>query len=134
MNMNPKTLRAALLLAAFLPFASGALLADTASAPTPTPSTEAPLHEIGSPSPAASAAAIAPTAAPAALSPTQPAISAMIIVDDTRHRDRDENAVSVGDKTFVGPNEHIPNNAVAVMGPLTVDGTVDNNAVAVMGT
>lgn len=84
-------------------------------APAPASSPETPLHEISS-----AAAAPTPTAEP---------------TDKPRHHHDDEDdRVSVGDSTYVGANETVVGNAVAVMGPVTVDGTVEGNAVAVMGS
>jgi uncharacterized RDD family membrane protein YckC len=121
-----------------LPFASGALLAQAENAPTPTPSTapakETPLHEIGGSAAAAPAVAVAtaaPTAVPAASAPQ--AAAAPAAQEERHHWQGESDRVTVGDATYVGAHETVPNNAVAVMGPLTVDGTVDGNAVSVMG-
>jgi len=155
--MNPlfKNLRAGLMLAAMLPFASGALLAQAENAPTPMPTAapakETPLHEIGGSAPAmapaapsaetvptAAAAEAAQTAAPAAPAPQAAAAptaapAAPAAHEEKHHGEGDNNRVTVGDATYVGPHETVVDNAVAVMGPLTVDGTVDGNAVSVMG-
>jgi uncharacterized RDD family membrane protein YckC len=96
-----------------------ALAADPA-APTPTP-TETPLHEIGA----------TPTPAPdaAAHGGDRPVVTYTVHQMD----DDDHNRVGVNDSVEVRADEVIPGNAVAVMGPLKIDGTVDGNAVAVMG-
>jgi uncharacterized RDD family membrane protein YckC len=73
-------------------------------------------------------AAPAPAVAPApVVAPAAPAPS------EHHGHGGDDNKVTVGDANYVGPNETVLDNAVAVMGSLTVDGTVDGNAVAVMG-
>jgi len=149
MKLLSKSTRAGLMLAAILPFASGALFAQAADAPTPTPAKETPLHEIGGP--AQAPAAIAPQAAPAPAMAAQapaaqaaPAPAAVAASSATEapaaperkwhHNDSgDNNKVTVGDRTYVGPNETVEDNAVAVMGPVTVDGTVYGNAVSIMG-
>jgi uncharacterized RDD family membrane protein YckC len=129
MNPTSSALRAARLLAALIPFAVAAFAADPAKpqdAAAPAP--EAPLHEIG--------AAAAPTPTPA-LSPTPTPAGAMVMRTDTvvhQFDDEDHNRVSVGDSTYVGPDEKLEGNAVAVMGPVTVDGTVEGNCVSVMGS
>jgi uncharacterized RDD family membrane protein YckC/cytoskeletal protein CcmA (bactofilin family) len=121
-----KALRAALLLAALIPFA--AAYADDPAKPQDNAAPEAPLHEIG-----------APTEAPAAATPTPSPTAADTRIyrpDTVVHQfdDEDNNRVSVGDATYVGPGETVKGNAVAVMGPVTVDGTVNGNSVSVMGT
>jgi uncharacterized RDD family membrane protein YckC/cytoskeletal protein CcmA (bactofilin family) len=153
MKLLSKSTRAGLMLAAILPFASGALFAQAADAPTPTPAKETPLHEIGGSSQAP--AAVAPKAAPAspapalaAQAPAAPAAPAPAAVAAApaptevpaapakkwhHHDNGDNNKVTVGDRTYVGPNETVEDNAVAVMGPVTIDGTVDGNAVSIMG-
>ena len=50
------------------------------------------------------------------------------------HHDGDDDRVAVMGAAYVGPGEVIEGSAVAVMGPVTVDGTVNGDAVAVMGT
>jgi uncharacterized RDD family membrane protein YckC len=120
MNPTSKALRAALLLAALTPFAIAAYAADPAPAP------DAPLHEIG----AAPTAAPTPTPADAAPEPTASKHDVYV----AQNNDDDDNRVSVGDATYVGPGERVRGNAVAVMGPVTVDGTVEGNAVSVMGS
>jgi len=118
MKTNSKALWAGILLAALTPFALSAFQAEPAkpqdaAAPTPEPT----LREIAGDSPAATPT---PTA-----QPTE---------GFRHHHDDQDDRVSVGDSTYVGPNETLEGNAVAVMGPLTVDGTVDGNAVAVLGS
>jgi uncharacterized RDD family membrane protein YckC len=142
MKTLTKTMRAGLMLAAMLPFASGALLAQAESAPAPTPTAapakETPLHEIGGSAPTAQAAVAQPAAqtAPAAQAPAAlTAAPAAPEPKQERHYNHNENdRVTVGDSTYVGPHETVPGNAVAVMGPVKIDGTVDGNAVAVMGS
>jgi uncharacterized RDD family membrane protein YckC len=120
MNPTSKALRAALLLAALTPFALASYAADPAPAP------DAPLHEIG----AAPTAAPTPTPADAAPEPKAPRHDVYV----AQNNDDDDNRVSVGDATYVGPGERVRGNAVAVMGPVTVDGTVEGNSVSVMGS
>ena len=124
-----KALIAGFLLAALIPLAPVAFAADPVkpqdnAAPTPEPA----LHEIGASAPAAPAPATAgaPAAAPAA-----PAVRSFIRNDFS---DDQNNRVSVNGSTYVGPDETVPGNAVAIMGPVTVDGTVNGNAVAVLGS
>ncbi len=126
MKLRFKTLRAGLVLAAFIPFATGALLADAAAPQAPTKAPETPVHEIGA----------APTAAPApaaATAPTPDSAPAAATEKEWRSSRNDDNKVTVGDATYVARGENVFGNAVAVMGPTTVDGSVDGNAVAVMG-
>lgn len=155
MNAKTKTLTLGLLLAALIPFSPAALAADPESsgaAATPTPA----LHEAGAsqtpgpavapaPAPApAPAVAPAPAAAPAPETPlheigaASPAAAAPTAEPGERHHRHhggdDNDRVSVGSATYVGPDERVEGNAVAVMGSLTVDGSVHENAVAVMGT
>jgi len=157
MNAKLKTLTLGLLLAALIPFSPAAFAADpdnsgAASAPTPA------LHEVGAaqppaaavaPAPAATAPAPAPAPAPAAAAaPETPlhevgasasnaaASPTAEPSEKTRHHHDDDDGddrVAVGSAVFVGPNETVQGNAVAVMGPVTVDGVVRGNAVAVMG-
>src|ERR1700676_2006442 len=98
-----KALRTGCSLAALLPFAIAAYAADTAKpAGTAAPTPEPALHEIG-----AAAADVTPTPAPAK-------------DQRTFHGDFDDdknNRVSVSGTTYVGPDETIEGNAVAVMGP-----------------
>jgi uncharacterized RDD family membrane protein YckC len=130
MNTLFKNLRAALLVAAFAP------LLHLRAADTPAP-TETPLHEIGSaPSPAPSVArptpapAVSPSPAPALVNDPGP----RLFIGDDHDNERDQNnRVSVGGTTYVGPKETVYGNAVAVLGSNTVDGTVDGNSVAVIG-
>ncbi len=118
MKTNSKALWAAILLAALAPFTLAAFQAQPAAprdaaAPTPEPT----LREISSGEPAATPT---PTAEP---------------TEKHHHHHGDEDdRVSVDDATYVGPDETIEGNAVAVMGPVTVDGIVNGDAVAVMGT
>lgn len=126
------------MLAAIIPFASGALFAADDRAPTPTPAKETPLHEVGGS--AQAPAAVAPAAAPAVPSPKAapaaqavPSPTAAPATPQRRWHGDDSNRVTVGDATYVGPHETVYDNAVAVMGPLTVDGIVQGNAVSVMG-
>jgi len=139
-----KTLRAGLLLGALFTLSAIAYAADAAkpqdaqaspaqatqNQAVAAPAPETPLHEIGS-SPQAVPAATAP-AAPAATTvvPPPPAPSAPNRGEGDDGNDR----VSVSGSTYVGPDETVTGNAVAVMGPVKVDGTVDGNAVAVMGS
>ena len=116
-----KALRAGLLLAALIPFAA-VRADDTAKPQDVTPTPETPLHEIG--------AAAAPAAAPAAAAPTptpEPEHA-------HRRHDDDGNRVRINGSTYVGPKESIDDNAVAVNGDLTVDGSVNGNGVAVLGS
>jgi len=152
MNSPLKTLQAVRLLAALATFSAVGYAADSAkpqdigpapAAPTPvavTPTPEAPLHEIGAsaPAPAAPVAQAAPSA------PKAP--SAQVAPKDNEapeeaehpehhgdHNDTDD-MVAVMGQVAVLAGEHCEGNAVSVMGPLTVDGIVDDNAVSVMGT
>jgi len=152
MNPKLKTLTLGLLLAALVTFSPVVFAADSeksGAAVTPTPA----LHEVGAAeAPAAPAAVPAPAAAtPPAAAPVPAAAAAPATPlheigataspaekpsgDSRRHHgDEDENdRVSVDGTTYVGPNETVEGNAVAVMGPVTVDGVVRGNAVAVMG-
>ena len=141
MKTLTKTMRAGLMLAAMLPFASGALFAQAENAPTPTPSAapakETPLHEMGAP--AAATATAAPTTAPASTAAQAPAAptaapAAPAPEEERHHGHNDNDRVAIGDSAYVGAHETIPGNAVAIMGQVKVDGTVDGNAVAVMGS
>jgi uncharacterized RDD family membrane protein YckC/cytoskeletal protein CcmA (bactofilin family) len=123
MNSQTKMLRAWLLLAALIPFSTGALIADPATTPTPTMAPETPLHEIGA-SAAAAAAAPAVAAAPETRAPAHV----------SRNHNGEDDRVTVGDPNHIKADETVLNNAVSVMGPLTVDGVVYGNAVSVMGT
>jgi uncharacterized RDD family membrane protein YckC len=122
-------LRAALSLAALSACSITLLAADPAKpqdAATPTPTTEAPLHEIGA------STASSTASAPAAATPTPTSEPAPY-----RHHDRDDEGrdrVAVTGAVYVGADETIPGNAVAIMGPVTIDGTVEGNAVSVMGS
>lgn len=117
--MKPPTsaLRAALLLAALVPL-SAAFAADPANpqdAPTPTPTAE--LRELG--------AAAAPAGHAADLSNET----------ETMHTGKaDDDRVSVLGSVFIAPDEKVNGSAVAVMGSVTVDGTVSEDAVAIMGS
>src|SRR5208283_3719704 len=98
MKTLTKTMRAGLMLAAMLPFASGALLAQAESAPAPTPTAapakETPLHEIGGSAPAAQAVLAQPAAqtAPAAQAPAAPtAAPAAPEPKEERHYSHNEN-------------------------------------------
>jgi uncharacterized RDD family membrane protein YckC len=144
MKPTLKTLPALLLLAASLPLA--ALRADTPNpGPTPTPAAETPLHEIGAtPTPAAKAAdgswvvgigtATTNAAAPAGTAPTPTPLPSVTHVPRSGHDRDDVNRVAIDEESYVAPGETIPGNAVAIFGPLTIDGTVDGNAVSVMGS
>jgi uncharacterized RDD family membrane protein YckC len=124
MKTPSHALRAARLLAVLIPFAVAAYAADPSKpqdSASPTPETA--LHEIGvAPSPT-------PTPTPTPTSDPHFRTSPVHQFDDEDH-----NRVSVGDSTYVGPDEVLQGNAVAVMGPLKVDGTVDGNAVCVLGS
>ena len=104
--------------------AAVALAADPAG-PTPTPA-ETPLHEIGA----------APSPAPAPARDDEAHPPRKHHGDFTVHQmdDDDQNRVAVNDSVEVAEDEVIPGNAVAVMGPLKVDGTVNGNAVVVLGS
>jgi hypothetical protein len=133
-----KTLPALLLLAASVPLT--ALRADEPT-PTPSPAAETPLHEIGAtPTPAAQKGAdgswlvgvgTAPTNAAA---PTPTPLPPFTRREHHGHDQDDHDRVAIDQETYVAPGETVPGNAVAVMGPLTIDGTVDGNAVSVMGS
>jgi uncharacterized RDD family membrane protein YckC len=128
MKPPSNALRAALLLAALIPFAAAAFAADPAKPQdNAAPAPEAPLHEIG----ANADAAPTPTPTPSPTADTRVYRPDTVInqFDDENH-----NRVSVGDSTYVGPDETIRGNAVAVMGPVKVDGTVDGNCVSVLGS
>jgi uncharacterized RDD family membrane protein YckC len=127
MKPYSNALRALRLLAALIPLAATAFAADTAkpqdsAAPTP----ETALHEIGASHD--TAAAVTPTPTEALKLNDRPA-PIMHQMDDEDH-----NRVSVGDSTYVGPDETVTGNAVSVMGPLTIDGTVEGNSVSVLGS
>ena len=126
MNPTSNALRAARLLAALIPLAVAAF-ADDPAQPQGAAAPEAPLHEIG--------AAAAPTPTPT-VSPTPTPSGTVVFKTTVVHQfdDSDHNRVSIADATYVGPNETIGGNAVAVLGPVTVDGTVEGNSVSVMGT
>jgi len=111
MKTQFNALKAGFVLAALIPF-SAAFAADT-----PTPAPETPLHEIGSD------ATVSPTPTP---TPT-PTLTVHHVHDD------DNDRVRFNDSTYVGPNEVIDDNAVAINGRLTVDGVVNGNGVAVLG-
>jgi uncharacterized RDD family membrane protein YckC len=144
MKPTLKTLPALLLLAASLPLT--ALRADNPNpSPTPTPAAETPLHEIGAtPTPAAKAAdgswlvgvgtAATNAAAPAGAAPTPTPLPPVTHVPRHGHDQDDFNRVAIDEESYVAPGETIPGNAVAIFGPLTIDGTVDGNAVSVMGS
>jgi uncharacterized RDD family membrane protein YckC len=157
MNTKSKTLYAAFLIAALTPFTLPAFQAqpappDAAATPTPAvsaadagqaptaapiPTTvpaptvapaptavrvpEAALHEVGA---SAASATVTPTAEP----------DEKTLHHHHHHNGDEDDRVSVGDATYVGPDENIRGNAVAVLGPVTVDGTVEGNAVAVLGS
>jgi uncharacterized RDD family membrane protein YckC len=135
MKTKSNALWAGILLAALTPFALGAFQAQPAkpdAEPTPTPA----LREAGaSPAPAAAPAPEAAlheiSANDTAAAPTPTAAPAE---KDRHRRHYDDNKVSVGDSTYVGPDESVDGNAVAVMGTLAVDGSVSGNAVSVMGS
>ncbi len=83
---------------------------------------------------AANAAANAATAA-ATKAATAAAVKGVISMGNRADFDDDQhNRVSVNGSTYVGPNETVEGNAVAVMGPVTVDGTVNGNAVSILGS
>jgi uncharacterized RDD family membrane protein YckC/cytoskeletal protein CcmA (bactofilin family) len=111
MNTPYKALSAGLMLAALIPFAA-LRGADAPKAPDPTPAPETPLHEIG----AAQAAAPTPTPTP-----------------HHRRHDDDTNRFRINGSTHVAAGESIDDNAVAINGDLTVDGSVSGNGVAVFG-
>jgi uncharacterized RDD family membrane protein YckC len=124
MKLNSPAPRALRLLAALLPLATFALAADTTKPQdNAAPAPEAPLHEIGAPSDAT----VTPTPTPKHVRNEDGSI-VMHQMDDG------ENRVSISDFTYVGPEETVPGNAVAVLGSVKVDGTVDGNSVAVMGS
>ncbi len=141
MNPHSKTLRAGLLLAALFTLSAAAWAADPAKpqdtppaaaqapqaqAQAPAPAAETPMHEIGA-ADAAQAPAVPPAPKADAIIPPPP--------PSPRHGGGDEDdRVSVSGSTYVGPDETVAGNAVAVMGPVKVDGTVEGNAVAVMGS
>ncbi len=148
MKLTFKALIAGCLLTALIPLAPVAFAADPVkpqdnAAPTPEPA----LHEIGASAPAAPvstaapAATVAPAAAPApatggaaAAAPAAPAAPAVRSIIRNDFDDDQNNRVSVNGSTYVGPNETVPGNAVAIMGPVTVDGTVNGNSVSVLGS
>jgi uncharacterized RDD family membrane protein YckC len=150
MNTKFKAPWSAFLLAALVPLPVAAFQAQPAApdaAVTPTPAVSGADASQAPATAASPAAAPAPTVAPApetALheiapsdAPAKPAPAAEPTEKPSRHRHHnsdDDDRVSVGDATYVGPNETITGNAVAVLGPVTVDGTVDGNAVAVLGS
>ncbi len=137
-SMNPtyRALIAGCLLASLTTLAPAAFAADPVKpqdngAPTPEPA----LHEIGaSPTaaPVAPATPGAPAASAAPAAPTEaPAAKAFIRND---FEDDQNNRVSVNGTTYVGPKETVQGNAVAIMGPVTVDGTVNGNSVSILGS
>jgi uncharacterized RDD family membrane protein YckC/cytoskeletal protein CcmA (bactofilin family) len=141
MKLTFKALIAGCLLTALIPLAPVAFAADPVkpqdnAAPTPEPA----LHEIGASAPAAPvsnaapAAAVAPAAAPAPTTAGAPAAPAVRSIIRNDFDDDQNNRVSVNGSTYVGPNETVPGNAVAIMGPVTVDGTVNGNSVSVLGS
>ena len=108
MKTHSKALYAGILLAALLPFSAAASAADTANPPDVTPAPETPLHEIGA------STAVTPTPTP---------------TPSKRHyHDDDSNRVRINGSATVGVDENIEDNAVAVNGDLTVDGTVQGTA------
>jgi uncharacterized RDD family membrane protein YckC len=127
MKSPPNAFRSCLLLAALLPFAAALHAADPAKPQdTAAPAPEAPLHEIGAPPD------ITPTPTPTpTLSPAPKKSDDWV---QHQYDDGDHNRVSVGDSTTVGKDEVLGGNAVAVFGPVKVDGTVNGNAVSVMGS
>jgi uncharacterized RDD family membrane protein YckC len=126
MKLNPHSLRALSLLAALIPLAAFAAASDPAKPQdTAAPTPEAALHEIGAPADAS----VTPTPTPAAKHAHNDNVSIIV-----HQEDDGENRVSVSDSTYVGPEETIPGNAVAVLGSVKVDGTVNGNSVAVMGS
>jgi uncharacterized RDD family membrane protein YckC len=135
MKSSIQALRAVLLLAALLPFGTSLFADDPADAQakiTPTPETA--LHEIGADPlarPPAPTAVPAPTAEAAQAAQPAAVIEPLVRLHGD---DDDNNRVSVGDATNVAKNEEVPGNAVSVLGPLAVDGTVDGNAVSVLGS
>jgi uncharacterized RDD family membrane protein YckC len=152
MNSPLKTLQAVRLLAALATFSAVGYAADSAkpqdtgpapAAPTPvavTPVPEAPLHEIGAGAPAPAA----PVAQQATAVPNVPTTQAAPKGNEEpeeeehsehhgNHTDKDD-MVAVMGQVAVLAGEHCEGNAVSVMGPLTVDGIVDQNAVSVMGS
>jgi len=129
MNPTSRALRAVRLLAALIPLSIAAYAADPAkpqdsAAPTP----EAPLRELG----AAADASVTPTPSPSP-SPSPKSNEGPSLVMHQMD-DEDQNRVSVSDSTYVGQDETVPGNAVAVMGSLKIDGTVNGNAVSVLGS
>jgi uncharacterized RDD family membrane protein YckC len=152
--MNPplKTLQAVRLLAALATFSAVGYAADSAkpqdigpapAAPTPvavTPTPQAPLHEIGAsaPAPAVPMAQPAPAALIAPSTQVAPKDSEAPEEEEHsehhgNHTDKDD-MVAVMGQVAVLAGERCEGNAVSVMGPLTVDGIVDQNAVSVMGS
>jgi uncharacterized RDD family membrane protein YckC len=111
MKIHSKALRTGILLAALLPFAA-AYADDPAKPQDVTPTPETPLHEIGA------TASVTPTPTPSG----------------RHYHDDDGNRVRINGSAYVGPKENIDENAVAVNGDLTVDGTVSGNGVAVLGS
>jgi uncharacterized RDD family membrane protein YckC/cytoskeletal protein CcmA (bactofilin family) len=134
-SMNPtyRALIAGCLLASLTTLAPAAFAADPVkpqgnAAPTPEPA----LHEIGASPAAAPAASVAPAAPEAPSAPTAaPTVKAFIRND---FEDDQNNRVSIGGATYVGPKETVQGNAVAIMGPVTVDGTVNGNSVSILGS
>ena len=146
-SMNPtyRALIAGCLLASLTTLAPAAFAADPVkpqdnAAPTPEPA----LHEIGaSPAaapvppaaPAASVAPAAPAAPSASAAPVEPTAAPTVkafIRND--FEDDQNNRVSISGATYVGPKETVEGNAVAIMGPVTVDGTVNGNSVSILGS
>jgi uncharacterized RDD family membrane protein YckC len=124
MKPNSPMLRRVRFLAALIPFAAAAFAADPAKPQDPaSPAPDAPLHEIGAPTDA-------PTPTPRHEHMMNDGSSSVVHQFD----DEDHNRVSVSDSTYVGPQETVPGNAVAVLGPLKIDGTVNGNAVSVLGS
>ena len=146
MNTILKTLRAASLLAAITTFSALGYSADPAkpedgaspaaqAAPAPQaakPAAETPLHEIGTPAAAPAAAAVTPAPAPSNGNTERPEHEEQ---EESFHRNGngDDNMVAVGGSVDVLANERCEGNAVSVMGPLKVEGTVEGNSVCVMG-
>jgi uncharacterized RDD family membrane protein YckC/cytoskeletal protein CcmA (bactofilin family) len=116
MKTHLKAFQAGILLAALLPFAAAAYAADAATPQNAAPAPETPLHEIGA------APAVTPTPTPT------PTPSGRHYHDDGRNR------VRFNGSAYVGPDETVNENAVAINGDLTVEGTVEGNGVAVLGS
>jgi uncharacterized RDD family membrane protein YckC len=122
MKPHPKAFAASLIIASLCLYGIPAFAADPApDAPTPTP-------------------ALAPTPTPTAAHQGKAADDVGIIVDSgdgmhpLHHSSKGDDRVSVLGSVSVGPGEEVNGSAVAVLGSVTVNGTVDEDAVSVMGS